>query len=125
MINPDGTYTVDLKPDEYDMVIKKTSYLEYRLTNIVVEDGETVTIEDINIYAGDVVETGEIEIDDLVAITENYGEANEEEENKERQRYDLNEDGNVNKLDRDILKVNYGKVAETERWVDPETYIDF
>ena len=125
MINPDGTYTVDLKPDEYDMVIRKTSYLECRLTNIVVENGETVTIDDINIYAGDVVETGEIEIDDLVAITENYGEANEEEENKERQRYDLNEDGNVNKLDRDILKVNYGKVAETERWVDPETYIDF
>ena len=70
-INPDGTYNLDLKEGEYDLVVTKTSYLEYRLTNIVVKDGETITIDDINIYAGDLDENGEIEIEDLTSIIEN------------------------------------------------------
>ena len=119
IINPDGTYRFNLQPGEYDMVIRKTSYLEYRLTNIVIGDGETAKIADISIYAGDVVETGEIEIDDLVAIADNYGLADEQEENKDRQKYDLNEDGIVDKLDRDILKANYGKLNEVVQWVNP------
>ena len=65
------------------------------------------------------VETGEIEIDDLVAIADNYGIADEQEENKDRQKYDLNEDGVVDKLDRNILKANYGKLNEVVQWVNP------
>ncbi len=72
-INPDGTYTLDLEPGEYDIVISKTSYLEHRVTNIVVKDGEIITINDINIYAGDLDENEEIEIEDLTSIIENYG----------------------------------------------------
>lgn len=55
IINKDGTFSIDLEPDEYDIVIKKTSYLEYRLTNIVVNEWGNITIADINIYAGDIV----------------------------------------------------------------------
>ena len=117
-IKLDGSYTLDLKPDEYDIVVTKTSYLEYRLTNVLVKDGETIAINDIYIYAGDLDENGEIEIEDLTNIIENYGEITQDNKD-EKEKYDLNEDGIVNKLDRNILKENYGKTKTTEQWVDP------
>ena len=117
-IKLDGSYTLDLKPDEYDIVVTKTSYLEYRLTNVLVKDGETIAINDIYIYAGDLDENGEIEIEDLTNIIENYGEITQDNKDEKR-KYDLNEDGIVNKLDRNILKENYGKTKTTEQWVDP------
>jgi len=117
-IKLDGSYTLDLKPDEYDIVVTKTSYLEYRLTNVLVKDGETIAINDIYIYAGDLDENGEIEIEDLTNIIENYGEITQDNKD-EKGKYDLNEDGIVNKLDRNILKENYGKTKTTEQWVDP------
>jgi alpha-tubulin suppressor-like RCC1 family protein/murein DD-endopeptidase MepM/ murein hydrolase activator NlpD len=117
-IKLDGSYILDLKPDEYDIVVTKTSYLEYRLTNVLVKDGETIAINDIYIYAGDLDENGEIEIEDLTNIIENYGEITQDNKD-EKGKYDLNEDGIVNKLDRNILKENYGKTKTTEQWVDP------
>ena len=117
-INPDGTYTLDLEPGEYDIVISKTSYLEHRVTNIVVKDGKIITINDINIYAGDLDENEEIEIEDLTSIIENYGTITDDNKAQKAQ-YDLNEDGIVNKQDRSILKANYGKTKTTEKWVDP------
>ena len=117
-IKLDGSYTLDLKPDEYDIVVTKTSYLEYRLTNVLVKDGETIAINDIYIYAGDLDENGEIEIEDLTNIIENYGEITQDNKD-EKGKYDLNEDGIVNKLDRNILKENYGKTKTTEQWGDP------
>ena len=117
-INPDGTYTLDLEPGEYDIVISKTSYLEHRVTNIVVKDGEIITIDDINIYAGDLDENEEIEIEDLTSIIENYGTITDDNK-AQKEKYDLNEDGTVNKQDRSILKANYGKTKTTEKWVDP------
>lgn len=83
-INPDGTYTLDLEPGEYDIVISKTSYLEHRVTNIVVKDGEIITINDINIYAGDLDENEEIEIEDLTSIIENYGTITESTKHKKK-----------------------------------------
>ena len=123
-IQKDGSFELDLPTGKYDIVVKKDSYLEYRLTNIETVNGETVELEDIYIYAGDVVVTGEIEIDDLVALTDNYGEITEA--NKETKAiYDLNEDGTVNSLDKNILKTNYGKVAEKVEWVNPEEVTAF
>ena len=117
-INPDGTYNLDLKEGEYDLVVTKTSYLEYRLTNIVIKEGETITIDDINIYAGDIDENGEIEIEDLTSIIENYGTITDDNK-AQKGKYDLNEDGIVNKQDRSILKANYGKTNTKEQWVNP------
>ena len=120
-INPDGTFSLDLVPDEYDIIVKKTSYLEHRLTNIVVKDGEIVTIDDINIYAGDIVKSGEIEIEDLVSLNDNIGVVITDENKDEKSIYDLNEDGVIDKLDRNILKKNYSKQSQTVKWVDPNS----
>ena len=114
-INPDGTFSLDLEADEYDIVVVKKSYLEYRLTNIIVKAGEDVTVDDINIYAGDLDENGEIEISDLTTIVDHYGTVT----GAQLTMYDLNEDGVVDKFDRSILKQNYSKTAESHKWVDP------
>lgn len=61
-------------------------------------------------------ENGEIEIDDLVDINDNYGIVITEKNKETKGKYDLNEDGKIDLKDRDILKKNYGKEAETIRW---------
>ncbi len=84
------------------------------MTNVLVKDGETIAINDIYIYAGDLDENGEIEIEDLTNIIENYGEITQDNKD-EKGKYDLNEDGIVNKLDRNILKEkNYGKTKKQQ-----------
>ena len=67
---------------------------------------------------GDVVTSGEINIDDLVCINDNYGKTILAENGVEDEivKYDFNGDGIVNILDRIILKSNYGKLAENITW---------
>ena len=113
----DGIYELQLITGEYDIVVTKQSYLEYRLTNVTVETNETIPMEDINIYAGDINGDGQIELSDLTALTANTGEVTEE---NGKAIYDLNEDNIVDRLDRNILKANYNKKNVKEQWVVPE-----
>ena len=118
--NEDGTFEIEVDESEvYDIVVTKDGYLSYRVTGIETED-EEIGLEPYNLLAGDVVETGEIEIDDLVALNDNFGVVITEANKETKSIYDLNEDGTVNKLDRNILKKNYGKKSETVQWVAPD-----
>ena len=121
--NADGTYEIVLEPGKYDIVFTEPGYLSYRVTDIDITDGLGATLDTIDLIAGDVVETGEIEIDDLVAIGDNYGTITDENK-PEKEKYDLNGDGIVNSLDRSILKKNYGKKAEIVKWVDPDKQVE-
>ena len=113
----EGTYELQLIEGEYDFVVTKQSYLEYRLTNITVYTNEEVPMDDIQIYAGDVNSDGQIELSDLTALTYNYGEVTD---NNGLKVYDLNEDGKVDKLDRTLLRGNYNKYIEEQVWTIPE-----
>lgn len=104
--NEDGSFFIEVTDmEEYDIVITKSGYLEYRVIGIGVIDGETIQLEQYKLIGGDLVADGEIEIDDLVLMNENCG-VSITEENK---IFDLNEDGVIDVLDRNILKSNYGK----------------
>jgi len=113
--NVDGSYEIVLEPGIYDVVFTKPGYLSHRITKIDITDGLGATLDDVNMIAGDVVEDGEIAIGDLVDIRDNFGDVTEGKE-----KYDLNGDGVINSLDRNILKANYGKLAESIEWVDPD-----
>ena len=123
----DGTFNITIEESgKYDLVACKDGYLNYKVTGIEVIKGEETILDEHKLIAGNVVENSEestleeqIEIDDLVALNNNYGEIITDEDKETRAIYDLNEDGVVNKLDRDILKKNYGKKAETIEWVNP------
>lgn len=127
MARPDeeGNYDEDILKANYEVVVTKPGYLSYTVTDVKLKADEVSKIEDYKLIAGDTVETGEIEIDDLVDINENYGLAVDYSEgvNDANAKYDFNGDGAVDNIDRDILKKNYGKKAEKVKWVDPEEAI--
>ncbi len=113
--NADGSYEIDIdEAGTYNIEITKLGYLSYRVINIKVESGSIIELEKYDLIAGDVAVSGEIEIDDLVDMNEKVGEELTEQD----AIYDLNEDGVIDMTDRDILKKNYGMLAETVIWID-------
>ena len=117
--NADGTYEVILEPGKYDIVFNKPGYLSYRITGIDIKDGLGAVLDDIELLGGDVDGSGEIELDDLVAINDNYCSITDDNK-AEKECFDLNGDKIVNSLDRAILKKNYHTKATVIQWVDPD-----
>ena len=118
--NEDGTFVVQVPNiEQYDIVVMKSGYLDYRVLKIGVTKGEKTELDEYKLMAGDVRPTNEIQIDDLVALNDNFGVTITEVNKAQKAIYDLNEDGTIDKLDRNILKKNYGKKAKTVTWVDP------
>ena len=114
-----GSYEIYVVPDTYKVIISKEGYLNITIEDILIESiDQEVTLDSYKLVAGDVVESGEIELDDMVALNDKHGETITDANKKEMAKYDLNEDGIVNKLDRDILKENYGKKAQKVIWTD-------
>lgn len=111
---------------KYEVVVNKNGYLNYTVTNIKLTPNEDVILDDYELIAGDVVKTGEIEIDDLVALNDHFGISISYEEgvNDLNAKYDLNEDGVIDVLDRNILKKNYSKKEEIVILEYPEETIE-
>ena len=119
--NNDGTFRIEVDEGvSYDLVVTKLGYLTHTITNIKAKQGQQIDLGDISILAGDIVKTGEIEIDDLVALNYNIGEVIEDEDESEKLIYDLNEDGIVDEEDLAILRKNYGKKDQIVEWVNPD-----
>jgi len=118
--NEDGTYLLDIEEvGTYEVVVTKPGYLNYTITNIQILPGNIIKLGEYNLKAGDVASSGEIEIDDIVDLNDNFGVVITEENKEEKSIYDLNEDGKVDTLDRNILKKNYGRLEEKVEWVNP------
>ena len=105
-----GSYELFVKEGNYDLYIKKPGYLEVKVIDIKIENlDQEIEIPDYRLIAGDVIKSGEIDIDDLVALNDNYKIKLTEENNEQKGIYDLNEDGEIDEKDRSILKKNYGE----------------
>ncbi len=129
----DGTYRIRVYTDglelpqmlleKYEVVVTKAGYLSYTITDITLIKDEEMDLGEHKLLAGDVVQDGEIELDDLVNLNANLNtnlETTIDEENtEEKAMYDFNEDGTIDMTDRKILQKNYGKKAEVEEWVNP------
>jgi murein DD-endopeptidase MepM/ murein hydrolase activator NlpD len=123
IVDENANGIADELEETYDIVVTKPGYLSYTVTDIeIIEEQETM-LDEYNLIAGDTVETGEIELDDLVALNDNVGTTITDENKEDKALYDLNEDGIIDKEDRNILKANYGKQAETVAWVNPASAI--
>ena len=141
----DGTFNIVVQDvEKYDIVVTKPGYLSYRLTEIEVEKCKVSEVKEHKLLAGNVVkytelkqvnENGEvdqnteqvkieqIEVQDLVALNDNFGVEITDANKAEYGIYDFNEDGIIDKKDRNILKANMNKKAETKIWVDPTKVI--
>lgn len=108
--NDDGSFNIKIDSmGEYDLIVSKRGYLNYKITNIVSSGDSNINLGELNLIAGDIVVSDVIQIDDLVYINDVYGSIITDENKDEIGFIDLNEDGVIDKLDRDILKSNYGK----------------
>lgn len=116
----DGSYEFHILPDSYKLVIEKDGYLTYTVDNIeLLSLYDEADLGEYNLIAGDVVKTGEIEIDDLVWLNRRFGYSINSETNDANKKYDLNEDGVIDDKDVEILVRNYSKRAEVVYWKDP------
>ncbi|MBO5478752.1 MAG: cadherin-like beta sandwich domain-containing protein [Clostridia bacterium] len=114
--NDDGNFLMELEEEgTYDIVVTKQGYLSYTITDIIITEGEKIDVGSISLLAGDIISDGEIKLNDLVNLNDNIGVVITEE----NKIFDLNEDGNIDNLDRQILKKNYAKRAEKVMWVNP------
>ena len=120
IIDSDNNGVADQLESKYTVVVSKDGYLSYTVTDIGVTKFETTKLDEYKLIAGDVVKDNEIEIDDLTDLNDNIGVVITDDNKSEKSIYDLNEDGTIDKLDRNILKKNYGKKAKTVKWVNPE-----
>ncbi len=108
-ITPDSSNAfafTDLDPGNYTVTIKQKSHITHVVENIVVGQGEYVSITEngvITLTAGDVDGDGDIDIDDLSAIAspENYNL-----EAFEMNKFDINGDRVVNFNDLATARVN-------------------
>ena len=125
----DGTFKIPVyNPDEddaellnskYMVVVSKIAYLDYTVEDIEIKEESISDIGEYHLIAGDVVQDGEIQIDDLVQMNNRHGtiiNATENGVSDANAKYDLNEDGIVDGLDRAILVRNYGELAKTVKW---------
>ena len=114
----DGTFSIKMYTEDvdlpevleakYKLVVSKSGYLNYTITDIELEPKKNIQLEEYRLIAGDVIKSGQIEIDDIVNMNEQYGMAVTEANIK----FDLNEDGMINELDRNILLGNYTMKSE-------------
>ncbi len=121
--NPDKD-DIELLNSKYTVVISKVGYLDYTVEDVEIEEESISDIGEYHLNAGDVVRTGEIEIDDLVQMNNRHGtiiNATENGVSDANAKYDLNEDGVVDGQDRAILVSNYGELAETVKWQNLQT----
>ena len=120
----DGTFKIPVyNPDEddaellnskYMVVVSKIAYLDYTVEDIEIKEESISDIGEYRLIAGDVVK-----IDDLVRMNNRYGTSINVSNNgviDANAKYDLNEDGIVDGLDRAILVRNYGELAKTVKW---------
>lgn len=127
--NDDGTYKIrlytegkdspDMLLEKYKLVVTKPGYLSYTVTDIILIPETDIDLGKYKLIAGDIVETGEIEIDDLVWFNRRFGYTIDTQIDDENQIYDFNEDGIIDSIDREILVKNYGKLAEVVIWENP------
>lgn len=111
----DGSYEIQVSDDgtlKYVLRFVKPGYLKYTITNIDLSSSREVTIQDINLTAGDVNSDDIVDSNDLTELNNHINE----EVTAENQKYDINEDGLIDSNDRDLLQNNMNKTSTTEDW---------
>lgn len=112
------------EPGEYDFVIDTPGYLSTSITNINVISDKNIRVKNseeyINPVYGDVNSDKEIELMDLVKLSSEFGNVIDSSNIK----FDCNNDGIINELDREILKNNFKK-EKTQEIANPIIETDF
>lgn len=111
--NEDGSFSFTVTDiTMYDIVVSKSHYLNYTVLQIKLRPGRTIILPDYKLLAGDFVVNGIVDINDWIQILNHM----KKPVNSTNKHFDINDDGRINEIDRDIVRSNYPKSAETVIW---------
>ena len=104
--NEDGTFSMQLIPGDYKVVAKADGFLSAENAKVTAVAGQTATLQDVNLVAGDIDGNGVVDQFDAMTIGMSYNTATPA-------AADLNKDGNINVLDLELLAKNYRQTGPT------------
>lgn len=100
----DGTYVVhDIAPGVYEISAQIDNYVQTTKQGVLVSAGDTTYLPDVTLLAGDMDESCQIDIFDLVTLGSAYGTSPPIEPDA-----DFNQDNKINIFDLVLLAGNYG-----------------
>jgi hypothetical protein len=110
LTDENGTFLIkDAPADTYDVIANSPGFLKATCADVVHTADALTTLEDVTLLAGDIDDSGEIDITDASAIGVAFGTADEVA--------DLNDDGSVNILDLILMGANFGQTSDANPWL--------
>lgn len=104
-----GDFLIEDAPaDTYDVTADSPGFLAASCSGVVHEADALTTLEDVTLLAGDIDDSGEIDITDASAMGVVFGTADEVS--------DLNDDGLVDVLDLILMAANFGQSSAGNPW---------
>lgn len=113
--NEDGTYEIKVIPGIYDFLIDKPAYLDYTVTNIVIDENEEIDLGYEDLVPGDVNKDGIIEGEDLTFINIYYDVM--EGEPDYSLNYDINEDEIIEGEDLTYINIYYDTMKKIIEYI--------
>lgn len=119
-ITSDGSYTLTGVPaGDYTLYISVPGWTSFSMLDVNVADGDSVSVYETPIYAGDADNDGNIGINDIstVVLSSNYGFTTSE---CELDSCDVDHDGTVgvNDISTILLDSNYAKTAQSSYFLN-------
>jgi hypothetical protein len=107
-----GDFLIEDAPaDTYTMTANSAGFLAAACTGVEHMADALTTLADVTLLAGDIDDSGQIDITDAVAIGAAFGSTNPGEVS------DLNVDGVVDILDLILMSVNFGQTSVDNPWL--------
>ena len=108
----DGHFVIeDVVADTYTLTANSAGYLATVCEDVAHSEDALTLLDDVELLAGDIDDSGEIDIVDATAIGLVFGSTEPGEV------ADLNVDGEVDILDLILMSVNFGQTSEANPWV--------
>lgn len=114
LTDENGFFSFAVSSGFYTLKFTKLSYLVTTVQKINIESKKLLTLNDIELYAGDVNGDGVINAKDLNTLNQHFGQ--EAQPGTENEKYDLNQDGIINALDRSLIEQNMNRKDEIIAW---------
>ena len=107
--NDDGSYSIDIDPGTYFIIIDKVGYLDIMFYNVKVDPMGVIDLTKKVLTPGDTNKDGQVQLKDKTLMAQKYGAKVVE---GVTDKLDFNNDNKINVTDKTMIAQNYGKLRE-------------